>query len=180
MFAYPPELGATPLNVISFGDKIAVAEIRNDGSGGQIIFIDPDNFESREIVNGALGVPIGLAAINNDLYVSDWFAGMVLKVVEDGEILSQPIPIAQNLSYPEGLATDNKGNLLVVETGSGRLSRIDLSDYSVSTVIEGMELGFPAAPGYQPTWAFNGVTVASDGAIYVTGDINNVVYKITE
>jgi glucose/arabinose dehydrogenase len=79
---------------------------------------------------------------------------------------------------PEGLALDLDGSLLVVEAGAGRLSRIDLATGEVSVVTEGLELGAPAIPGAPPTYQFNGVTVGPSGAIYVTGDATNVLYRI--
>lgn len=80
---------------------------------------------------------------------------------------------------PEGLALNLDGNLLVVETGAGRLSRIHLTTGAVSVLADGLELGAPAIPGgTPPTFQFNGVTVGPSGAIYVTGDLTNVIYRI--
>ena len=81
------------------------------------------------------------------------------------------------LAAPEGLAVDVDGNLLVVEAGAGRLSRIDLLTGEVSKVVEDLELGAGAIPGLIPTWIFNGVAVGPSGYIYVTGDISNVLYR---
>ena len=81
------------------------------------------------------------------------------------------------LSFPEGLAVDLDGSLLVVESGAGRLSRIDLETGTVSTVVNGLELGLPGVPGYPPTNGFNGVAVGPSGYMYVTGDIANVLYR---
>ncbi len=86
-------------------------------------------------------------------------------------------PVTTGLSGPEGLAVDLDGSLLVVESGAGRLSRINLGTSLVSTVVDGLELGAGAVTGYPPMWAFNGVTVGLTGYIYVTGDIANVLYR---
>jgi len=86
--------------------------------------------------------------------------------------------VATDLAFPEGLAVAPDGSLLVVETGVGRLSRIDLVTGEVSTVAVGLELGAEGAKDYPPTWIFNGVAVGPSGAIYVTGDIANVLYRI--
>ena len=45
----------------------------------------------------------------------------------------------------------------------------------VRGIAEGLEIGFPSE---HPTWIFNGVAVGPSGAIYVTGDIANVLYRI--
>ncbi len=123
-------------------------------------------------------MPVGLAATDDDLWVSDWATGMVQQIIADGEPLSEPIPVATNLSAPEGLAVAPDGSLLVVETGAGRLSSIDLETGEVKTVAEGLLLGAEGAEGYPPTWIFNGVAVGPSGVIYITGDIANVLYRI--
>ena len=43
---------------------------------------------------------------------------------------------------------------------------------------DGLELGAEGSKGYPPSWIFNGVAVGPSGAIYVTGDISNVLYRI--
>jgi len=45
---------------------------------------------------------------------------------------------------------------------------------------DGLELGAPAAPGTSPAWVFNGVAVGRSGAIYVTGDLGSVVWRLSE
>jgi DNA-binding beta-propeller fold protein YncE len=102
----------------------------------------------------------------------------VLQIVADGKQLSEPTPVATGLSSPEGLAVTPGGNLLVVEAGAGRLSLINTRTGEVSTVAEGLELGAEGPPGMPPTWLFNGVAVGPSGAIYVTGDKANVLYRI--
>jgi hypothetical protein len=41
-----------------------------------------------------------------------------------------------------------------------------------------LEVGAPGPEGYPPTWIFNGVAVGPSGAIYITGDVTNVLYRI--
>jgi sugar lactone lactonase YvrE len=117
-------------------------------------------------------VPAGLAASGDNLWVSDWATGMVW------QILPTVVPVAMGLSFPEGLAVDRDGTLLVVEAGAGRLSRIDLPSRAVTTVAEGLSLGMPGGSGMVPTYFFNGVAVGPSGAIYVTGDKANVLYRL--
>jgi len=160
-----------PLNAIRFQDDLAVADL---GLGGvvwatthQLILGQPNVY-----------VPAGLAASGNRLWVADWATGIVWQVEFDGETPLAAVPVAFGLANPEGLALDLDGSLLVVEAGAGRLSRIDLTTGEVTMVAEGLELGAPGVAGMPPTWMFNGVAVGPSGAIYITGDVTNVLYRI--
>ena len=43
---------------------------------------------------------------------------------------------------------------------------------------ENLKLGLETIPGMMPTYIFNGVAVGPSGTIYVTGDVDNVLYRI--
>lgn len=167
-----------PINAIRFQGDLIVVEL---GFEAGTCRVTRASEEGRVILaDSADGIvlPVGLAATDDDLWVSDWATGMVQQIIADGEPLAEPIPVATNLSAPEGLAVAPDGSLLVVETGAGRLSSIDLETGEVSTVAVGLEMGAEGAEGYPPTWIFNGVAVGPSGAVYVTGDIANVLYRI--
>jgi hypothetical protein len=85
------------------------------------------------------------------------------------------------LAFPEGLAFDNDGGLLVVETGAARLSRIEIATGEVTEIAGGLEFfGRPGVEGAPPTWGFEDVTIAPSGDIYVSGQGNNRIYRITK
>jgi len=103
----------------------------------------------------------------------------VLQLVKGGESLAEPIAVATGLQFPEGLAVDPDGNLLVAETGTGRLLRIEMAAGQVSTIAQGLGVGGKGPPkNAPPSWLFTGVAVGPSGAVYVTGDVANVLYKI--
>ena len=122
-------------------------------------------------------IPIGLAAVNGNLWVSDWVTGKVWQVVANGTPLDNLVVVAEGLTNPEGLAVDRDGSLLVVESMADRLSRVNPLTGQVATVAEGLLIGAETIPGTPPTWTFNGVAVGPSGAIYVTGARGNVVYR---
>ena len=158
-----------PLNAIRYGNDLVVAElvthsvVRLTASG-------------REVLTDKLYVPTGLAASQGDLWAADWATGTVWKIMAGGSPVM--VPVAQGLAGLEGLAVDQDGSLLVVEAKAGRLSRIDVVTGAVSVLAEGLELGSPGPPSMPPTWVFNGVAVGPSGAIYVTGDKSNVLYRL--
>jgi sugar lactone lactonase YvrE len=171
---------AVPINAIRFQGDLVVAELGNESGRARIVRTSPEGRITLADFSDGITVPAGLAASENDLYVSDWATGVVLLIVADGQQLETPIQVAKGLSFPEGLAIDKneKGNLLVVETGAGCISRIDTKTGKVRTVAKDLALGFETIPGMTPTYFFNGVAVGPSGTIYVTGDVANVLYRI--
>lgn len=163
------DLSTIPLNAIKFENQIIIAEFDTSLSSGRVIQASDGNPLAR-----VLGVPMGLVAIGDDLYVADWALGMVLRIVTDG--VPSMTPIAGGLAYPKGLAVDLNGDLLVVESGAGRVSRINLETGVISTVVEGLELGVVGS--IFPWGNFNGIAVGTSGYIYVTGDTANVLYRL--
>jgi sugar lactone lactonase YvrE len=157
-----------PLNAISFQGDIAVAEL---GSGSVVR-------GDHTTIAAGLFVPTGLAATESDLWVADWATGFVFKIVEDGVPVN--IPVASGLVQPEGMAVNTDGSLLVVESGAGRLSRIDPETGEVTVIVEGLEVGSPGPPGYPPTWFFSGVAVDRSGHIYVTAEMANKLYRFKQ
>ncbi len=161
-----------PLNAIRFEGDLVVAGLAS------VVRASAADPAVRVTLAEGLKIPAGLAATDDDLWVSERGTGSVLQIVADGKQLSEPMPVATGLSSPEGLAVTPGGNLLVVEAGAGRLSLINTRTGEVSAVAEGLELGAEGTPGMPPTWGFNGVAVGPSGAIYVTGDIGSVLYRI--
>jgi sugar lactone lactonase YvrE len=157
-----------PLNAIGFQGDVAVAEL---GTGSVV------RGDHTPIASG-LFVPAGLAATESDLWVADWATGFVFQIVDDGTPVF--IPVASGLLQPEGLAINTDGSLLVVESGAGRLTRIDLDTGEVTVIVEGLEVGSPGPPGYPPTWFFSGVAVDRAGYIYVTAEMNNRLYRFKQ
>jgi sugar lactone lactonase YvrE len=166
-----------PINAIRFQDNLIVAELGNEQGAARIVQVGAGGRVSLADSSDGLVVPAGLAAAENNLWVSDWATGKVLQIIADGQQMETPIQVTKDMSFPEGLAVDDKGNLLVIETGARRLSRIEITTGEVSTLAENLDLGLETIPGLMP-YIFNGVAVGPSGAIYVTGDVSNVLYRI--
>jgi hypothetical protein len=66
----------------------------------------------------------------------------------------------------------------VVEAGAGRLSSVDVETGEVRVVADSLALGASGTSSTPPTWVFNGVAVGSGGVVYVTGDVENRIYRI--
>lgn len=161
-----------PMNALRFDGDLVVAELGT----GSVVQKDSGTGVKSVIATG-LVYPLGLAASADDLYVGDWVTGTVWQIVADGATLTPARLVAGGLSHPEGLAIDRDGTLLVVESGPGRLSRIDPATGRVTTVASGLAIGMTAtAP---PSWALSSVVVGHGGRLYVTGDLADVVYRFS-
>ena len=121
-----------------------------------------------------------MCRFNHNLYAADWASGLIHQVVAAGVKLSPTRIIAAELQHPEGMALDTQGNLLVVETGTKSLVRVNVATGAISTVVTGLATGATPDPGMPPTWVFDGVAVAPSGTIYVSSYGENVIYRVLE
>lgn len=165
---------AIPMNALRFGGDLIVAEALT----GAVVRADGDDPAQRTTIAGGFGLPAGLATDGDSLWVADWASGEIWRLAADGEILAEPELVVSGLAAPEGLAVSDKGHLLVVEPGAGRLLRIHRESKKVKVLADGLAIGVPPLPGLIPTWFFNGLAVAPDGTIYLSGAADRVVYRL--
>jgi sugar lactone lactonase YvrE len=164
---------AVPLNAVRFQGDLVVAEV------GSHTLSRKDHVTGAKTVIAGLPVPTGLAVSGDSLYAADWATGRVLEIYAGGALLSPARLVAAGVSRPEGLAVDRDGSLLVVETGTGSLLRIDPATGARSVVETGLNVGLPGTAGLPPTFVFNGVAVGAAGDIYVTLDRENQIARLT-
>ena len=113
---------------------------------------------------------VELLTQGNNLWVADWFRGKILQVIADGKALARPKVVVRGLDRPEGIAIAQDGSLLAVESGIGRLDKINPSSGEKIVLAENLKTG--EKPGFKaaPSYYFSGVAVGSDGSIYVSCD----------
>ncbi len=166
------------VNAIRFQEDIVVAELGADFKAPRLILVNDNKRQVIADASQGLVTPAGLVAKDGHLWISDWSTGKILQVVSDGIPLVTPITAATGLDKPEGLAVDSAGRILIVESGKGQLSRLDLITGKVKVIAKKLGLGREGIPGMLPTFMFNGVAVDEQDVIYVTGEIDNVIYRI--
>jgi sugar lactone lactonase YvrE len=164
-----------PINAIRFKNDLVVVDL---GLGGVVRASDKSMI--LPINNTTVFAPGGLATNGELLWVADWGTGTIWQISFIGNTPNAPVAVANGLMKPEGLALDQDGSLLVVETGASRLSRVNLSTGEIKPIAEGLKLGQPALDGFPPTWTFDGVAVGKSGKIYVSGFEKNIIYSITK
>lgn len=173
---------AAPVNAIRFRGDLVVAQAGNPAASPAVPpgVVRQDATGTRSVLTTAVGLPSGLAATSDDLWVADWVNGKVWQLVADGTVLTTPRLTAKGLLRPEGMAVDRDGSLLVVEAGRAQLRRINLLTGGKSVVAAGLEIGVESSAGAPPTSpAMSSVAVASDGTLFVTGDRGSVLYRLT-
>lgn len=165
----------TPINAIGLKDDVVVSTF---GLGG-VIFAS-DNSMILPIDDATVFAPGGLATDGETLWVADWGTGIIWQIEFDGKTPLAPTPLATGLSFPEGLAWNPNGSLMVVETGTSTLSKVDLATGEVTKIVDGLSLSGVAPEGFPPTYFFDGVAVGNSGDIYITGGGKNVIYRVSK
>lgn len=170
---------AVPVNAIPFGDDLVVVDLGMGEGQARVLRVAAGGTTVLADINDNVVVPLGLASRDDDLWVGDWYTGMIWQLIADGQELPQPVPAASGLSGPEGMAVDRDGSLLVVEGTAGRVSRIRLETGAVTPVVSGLQLSLVGAGMLPPFGLVNGIAVGSSGAVYLAGDLGNLLYKLT-
>ena len=163
---------AQPVDAIESNDgTLYVAEI-----GGNLVKVSPDG-KTRSTFAKDLRAPVAMAhGPNNVVYITEIAAGAVTqidlasgarKVVTDG------------LSAPEGIDVGPDNKLYVAEVGQKRIVSIDPASGAKTVIAANLDIGLPTYPGGPPALVPTGVAVAKSGAIYVSSDIRNALYKLT-
>jgi len=163
---------AQPVDAIESNDgTLYVAEL-----GGNLVKVSPDG-KTRSTFAKDLRAPVAMAhGPNNVVYITEIAAGAVTqidlasgarKVVTDG------------LSAPEGIDVGPDNKLYVAEVGQKRIVAIDPASGAKTVIAANLDIGLPTYPGGPPALVPTGVAVAKSGAIYVSSDIRNALYKLT-
>ena len=163
-----------PIHALMMDDgSIIVTEA---GSGSLVMVTDQEGKE-RTVVAKDLIVPTYLAPAGPEgVYVTEAMAGNVSRIdLTTGE----KKVVASGLMMPEGISVFPDGKLAVVETGTRQLLKIDPASGVIVPLVINLQVGLPTYPGGLPPYLITGVAVSDSGTIYVTGDLENVLYKIS-
>lgn len=163
-----------PFGTLLLADgSILVAE----GATGNLVRVRDREGKQRDVVARDLASPVYLAPAGPDaVYVTEFLAGRVTRVdLRTGEKKT----VAAGLRGPKGLAVKPDGSLLVVNVGTKELLQIDPASGAMKPIAQNLAVGLHVPPGFLPAFTLSGVAVAASGNIYVTSDIDNVIYKLS-
>ena len=164
----------TPLGMLMLEDEsILVAE----ADTGSIIRVRDKEGKQREVVAKNLDLPVYMAKAGPDaVYVTEFLSGKLTRVdLNTGE----KSVIASGLRKPKGVAVKADGNILVVNVGTKELLQIDPKTGAVKPLLQDLPIGLYVPEGFMPAFTLSGVAVSEAGNIYLTSDIDNVIYKLS-
>ena len=163
---------AGPVAAVRFGAEVVVSE----HGTGRVIGFDANGAEATVYAEG-LPAPTGLWSSGGDLFVSDRKLGQILQLAEAGAVLSPYRVVVSGLTTPEGFVVKGQ-DFVVVEADLGQVTRIKAKGERL--VLADVPAGSQAASLDQPpSQVFNGIAMDDAGGLYVPGESNRVLYKIT-
>ena len=123
-------------------------------------------------INKEFGEPFGLAIKDDVLFVSDGEAGKIWRITKDGKAEI----IIENLNTPSAIVFDKSGDLIVADTGTHTIKKVNVANGSVA-VLAGVEGKKGFADGDAQSALFDapiGVAVIGD-KIFVADTYNDKI-----
>ena len=164
---------AAPVDALEAVDgTIYVAELAT----GNLVKVSPDGKTRTNVVKELRG-PVALAqGTGTQIYVTEIAAGAVTQIdVASG---ARKV-VADNLAGPEGIDVGPDGKLYVAEVGQKRVVAIDPANGHKVVIASNLDIGLAPYSGGPPALMPTGVAVSRSGAVYVSADIRNALYKLT-
>jgi sugar lactone lactonase YvrE len=162
-----------PVDALEANDgTLYVAELAT----GNLVKVSPDG-KQRSVLAKELRGPVAMAqGAGNLIYVTEIAAGAVSQF--DTATGARKV-VADGLAGPEGIDVGPDGKLYVAEVGQKRIISIDPASGAKTAIASNLDIGLAPFHGGPPALVPTGVAVAKSGAIYVSSDIRNALYKLT-
>jgi sugar lactone lactonase YvrE len=143
---------------------------------GNLVKVSPDG-KTRSIVAKELRGPVAIAQGPGSLiYITEYTAGAVTQI----DLVSGARKVvADGLAGPEGIDVGPDGRLFIAEVGQKRVVAIHPETGARAVIASNLDIGVPTYNGGPPALVPTGVAVGRSGAVYVTSDIRNALYKLT-
>ncbi|MGL5911467.1 MAG: hypothetical protein ACRCZP_15820, partial [Phycicoccus sp.] len=163
-----------PVAAVELGPDLLVA----DAERGAIVRVDGTDPARRVELPARLDTPAGLATDGRDVWATDLRRGRILQVVDDGVPLSRAKVVARGLRRPQAVAVGRPGELLVVETGTGRVAAVELTHGHTTRLPVELMPGDPAPEGLPTDGLLAGLAASPDGTVYVADPVANRVLRV--
>ncbi|TAL01266.1 MAG: hypothetical protein EPO08_10880 [Rhodospirillaceae bacterium] len=160
-----------PYDIKPLSDGFVVA----DYAVGRLTKVANDAAHTRTTLAWGFDGPVGLADAGKGVfYVSEYDSGKITRV---DTATNERTTVIAGLEAPEGLALAPDGRLIVAEVGARRVIAVTPASGAAEILADSLAIGLDG--GHAGPFLSTGVAVTRDGAIYVTGDVENVLYRLT-
>lgn len=144
-------------------------------AGGNLLRVGGEQGRDRAVIAKDLAAPTAMAeGPDNVVYVTETGSGTIVRIDLASGARTM---VADNLKGPEGIAMGPDGRLYVAEVGTEMVLAIDPKDGSRTEIARNVRMGLRPTPGLPPAYIITGVAVGRSGAVYVTSDKRNAIYK---
>ena len=82
----------TAVNAIAFGDDLIVVDLGMGEGQARVVRVGDGGTTVLADITDQIVLPLGLVARDDDLWVGDWYTGMVWQLIADGQELAEPDP----------------------------------------------------------------------------------------
>ncbi|MGH2518138.1 MAG: SMP-30/gluconolactonase/LRE family protein [Ktedonobacterales bacterium] len=158
--SFPNTTGSVGLDSIS-RDAATGAILAADSPNGVVYRLSPDGRQRTLVASGFTRPVDAITDGVGNIYVADEYGFTVVKIAVDGTRTT-----LAHMSYPDDLAFDVDGSLLVTELGHNTLERIDPAT--------GRSLGTVATNLLEP----QGLAVDARGNLYIAEERGNVIVEL--
>ncbi|MEL7099892.1 MAG: hypothetical protein AAGM84_13775 [Pseudomonadota bacterium] len=164
---------AAPHDALELPDgSVVVAEL----ALGQLTRATGEGEDERTAIATGLAGPLGLAPAGDDAVYLTEIAGVLSRIdLATGE----KTVIATGLALPEGLDVTPDGMIVLAEAALQQVVKIDPTTGDKTVIASELPIGLPGLEGLPPSYIPTGIAAGSDGAIYVSSDLENAIYKLT-
>jgi sugar lactone lactonase YvrE len=165
----------TPMGFCVKGSNIYATEFLP----GEVTAIDAGGDESKRKTAGKmLAGPVGVVEKGNKLYVAESL-GQRISVL-DLATGRQDVLLTGLIGRPTAIDLDKEGNLLILDANGRRLLRVHPANGKISVIAENLPI-FPTIYSHWPLIALpNALAVTENGVIYIGGNDDGSVWKITK
>lgn len=107
-------------------------------------------------------------------------AGMVTTIAGSGTIgNTDATSTAASFNYPDGIAIDSNGNIYIADSGNHKIRKITSEGIVITFAGSGVSGSIDATGAASNFFTPSGITIDSNGKIYVADTRNNKIRKIT-